>query len=177
MKRSLLVSITLVLTSLVTAVGQPQSGAAPRLTADFLRELGLRNIGPALMPGCVADVAVDPRNRSVWYVAMASIGLWKTTNRGLTWRPIFDQGGSYSLGCVTLDPKNSDVVWLGTGENQALRSVSFGGGRCGGPLVKSGKFTATLNKVVNGQTTPLGEPQTFEVVPLPGVPAAGGTRP
>jgi photosystem II stability/assembly factor-like uncharacterized protein len=99
-----------------------------KLTAANVDELKLRSIGPALSPGRVADIAIDPRNRSVWYVATASGGLWKTSNRGLTWTPIFDDGGSYSLGCVTLDPNNPDVVWLGTGENQALRSVSFGDG-------------------------------------------------
>ena len=59
---------------------------------------------------------------------MASGGLWKTTNRGVTWRPIFDQYGSYSIGCVSIDPKNSDQIWLGTGENQSQRSVGFGDG-------------------------------------------------
>src|SRR5207247_5515804 len=76
----------------------------------------------------IADIAVDPRNRSVWYVATASGGLWKTVNHGVTFQPIFDDGGSYSLGCVTVDPKNSDIVWLGTGENQAQRAIGYGDG-------------------------------------------------
>lgn len=88
----------------------------------------MRSLGPAATPGRIADIAIDPRNRSVWYVATASGGLWKTLNRGNTWKPVFDDGGSYSLGCVTLDPQNPDTVWLGSGENQALRSVSFGDG-------------------------------------------------
>ena len=98
------------------------------LTEETTRELRLRSIGPAVTPGRVADVAVDPRNRSVWYVATASSGLWKTSNRGTTWQPIFDDGGSYSLGSVTVDPNDSDVVWLGTGENESQRSVGFGDG-------------------------------------------------
>jgi photosystem II stability/assembly factor-like uncharacterized protein len=97
-------------------------------SADLFRGLELRNIGPMLTPGRIADVAVDPRNGSVWYVATASSGLWKTTNHGETFTPIFDDGGSYSLGCVTLDPKNPDVVWLGTGENQSQRAVGYGDG-------------------------------------------------
>ena len=88
----------------------------------------MRNILGTFSSGRIADVAVDPRNRSVWYVATASGGLWKTTNRGLTFSPIFDDGGSYSLGCVTLDPKNPDIVWLGTGENQAQRAIGYGDG-------------------------------------------------
>src|SRR5881397_4119699 len=83
-----------------------QQPPAPRLTSGVVRDLQLRNITGTFSSGRIADVAVDPRNRSVWYVATASGGLWKTTHRGLTFQPIFDQGGSYSLGCVTLDPKN-----------------------------------------------------------------------
>ena len=80
---------------------------APRLNAELLRGLPLRNIGPALEPGRIADIAVDPRNRSVWYVATASSGLWKTRNRGESWEPIFDDGGSYSLGCVDARSESS----------------------------------------------------------------------
>jgi photosystem II stability/assembly factor-like uncharacterized protein len=119
-----------------------ESAEAPKLNAELLRGLPLRNIGPALEPGRIADIAVDPRNRSVWYVATASSGLWKTRNRGESWEPIFDDGGSYSLGCVTLDPNHPDVVWLGSGENQALRSVSFGTG-----LYKSTDAGETWNRV------------------------------
>src|SRR5262249_30168328 len=98
------------------------------LPADAVRGLPLRSLGPALAPGRVGDIAVDPRDRKVWYVAVASGGLWKTTDAGKSWQPIFDHYGSYSLGCVTLDPNNPDVVWLGTGAHQAQRSVGFRGG-------------------------------------------------
>jgi hypothetical protein len=59
--------------------------------------------------GRIHDVAIDPRNRSIWYVASASGGLWKTTNRGLTFSPIFDDG-PYSLGCIAIDPRNPDTL-------------------------------------------------------------------
>src|SRR5580692_83584 len=108
-----------------TAADQPPGAA---LGPDSLRGLELRGIGPARFPGRVQDIAVDPKNQSVWFIATASSGLWKTRNHGLTFEPVFDQGGSYSLGNVVVDPKDSEVVWLGTGENQALRSVSFGDG-------------------------------------------------
>jgi photosystem II stability/assembly factor-like uncharacterized protein len=108
------------------AAKDEQSG--PVLTTELLSGIGLRGIGPALTPGRVGDIAVDPRDRSVWYVAVASGGLWKTTNRGISWTPIFDKYGSYSIGCVTLDSKNPDIVWLGAGENQSQRSVGFGDG-------------------------------------------------
>jgi hypothetical protein len=105
-----------------------QQPGAPRLTADLLRDFQVRNIQGTFSSGRIADVAVDPRNRSVWYVATASGGLWKTENRGISFEPVFDQGGAYSLGCVTVDPKNPDVVWLGTGENQAQRAIGWGDG-------------------------------------------------
>jgi photosystem II stability/assembly factor-like uncharacterized protein len=107
------------------ADGQPGAG---KLTAELVRGLELRGIGPAFRPGRIADVVVDPRNRKVWYVATASSGLWKTTDAGTTWTPIFDRYVSYSFGCLALDPKNPDIVWLGTGENQSQRSVGFGDG-------------------------------------------------
>lgn len=100
----------------------------PRLTSDLVAEIPLRTLGPALKPGRVADITINPRNRSTWYLTVASGGLWKTTNRGSDWTPIFDEGGSYSLGCVTLDPNDPEVVWLGTGENSSNRSVGYGDG-------------------------------------------------
>jgi photosystem II stability/assembly factor-like uncharacterized protein len=105
-----------------------QPGAAPRLTTELVSGLPVRNISGVFSSGRIADVAVDPHNRSVWYAATASGGLWKTSNRGLNWAPVFDDGGSYSLGVVVVDPKNSDVVWLGTGENQAQRAIGYGDG-------------------------------------------------
>ncbi len=107
---------------------QAQSAARFPLNANALKELELRNIANSSSSGRVADVAVDPRNRSIWYVATAAGGLWKTFNRGLNWQPIFDSGGSYSLGCIAIDPGNPDVVWLGTGENQSQRAIGFGDG-------------------------------------------------
>jgi photosystem II stability/assembly factor-like uncharacterized protein len=96
--------------------------------AEALRKLELRSIGPSLTTGRISDVAVDPKNPSVWYVAVSAGNLWKTENRGNTWTPIFEDYGSYSLGAVTVDPRDSNVVWLGTGENNNQRSVSFGDG-------------------------------------------------
>src|SRR5512145_259275 len=95
--------------ALAAASSLNAQGAAPvATTTDPLAALAFRSVGPAITSGRIADVAIDPRNRSTWYVASASGGLWKTTNRGLTFQPIFDEGGSYSLGCVTVDQKNPD---------------------------------------------------------------------
>lgn len=87
-----------------------------------------RNIGPALTSGRVADIAVNPDNPYEYYVATASGGVWKTINSGLTYTPVFDNQGSYSIGCVTIDPSNSNVIWIGTGENNGQRSVAYGDG-------------------------------------------------
>ena len=90
--------------------------------------LTARSIGPALMGGRIADIAVHPTNRSEWYVAVGSGGLWKTLNSGTTWTPIFDDQPSYSIGCVAIDPRNSQVIWVGTGENVSGRHVGWGDG-------------------------------------------------
>lgn len=90
--------------------------------------LSFRLVGPALTSGRIADIAVDPRNQNVWYVAAASGGAWKTTNHGTTFNPIFDNQASYSIGCVTLAPSNPNTVWVGSGENNNQRSVAYGDG-------------------------------------------------
>lgn len=109
--------------------GRSGPGAdSPRLAADTLKGLELRNLGPAFMSGRIADVAIDPGDPSVWYVAVGSGGVWKTVNAGTTWTPIFDGESSYSIGCVTLDPSNPQTVWVGTGENVGGRHVGFGDG-------------------------------------------------
>jgi photosystem II stability/assembly factor-like uncharacterized protein len=125
MKRILLPVSLAALLSLGLTLAQ-QSGSP--MTAETFKALELRNISGTFSSGRIADVAVNPRNRSIWYVATASGGLWKTVNHGLTFQPVFDDYGSYSLGCVTVDPGNPDTVWLGTGENQAQRAIGYGDG-------------------------------------------------
>jgi len=90
--------------------------------------LNLREIGPALTSGRIIDLAVDPRDGRVWYIATAGGGVWKTTNSGTSFAPIFDDQKSFSIGCVTIDPHDSLVVWVGSGENNSQRSVSMGDG-------------------------------------------------
>ena len=93
-----------------------------------LEAFNLRNLGPAFLSGRIADIKTHPENESVWYVATGSSGVWKTVNAGTTWTPIFDDQPSYSTGCITLDPSNPDVVWVGTGENVGGRHVAYGDG-------------------------------------------------
>ncbi|WP_224484901.1 WD40/YVTN/BNR-like repeat-containing protein [Robertkochia aurantiaca] len=88
----------------------------------------MRNIGPAFLSGRIADIVFHPENDNIWYVAVGSGGVWKTENAGTTWTPLFDDQSSYSTGCITLDPSNPEVVWVGTGENVGGRHVAYGDG-------------------------------------------------
>src|SRR5262245_49987870 len=101
---------------------------ADPMSAPTFNGLRLRLIGPAFASGRVSGFAVDPSNPARYFVAVASGGVWKTVNSGITWTPVFDNEGSYSIGCIVLDPKNPLTVWVGTGENNSQRSVSYGNG-------------------------------------------------
>src|SRR5215216_6327097 len=118
----------LVLVLCAAAAAINLNGQSDRMTRETFKDFAFRSIGPGLTTGRIQDVAVDPKNPSVWYVAAASGNLWKTENRGNTFAPAFDEYGAYSLGAVVVDQKDSNIVWLGTGENANQRSVSFGDG-------------------------------------------------
>ena len=106
----------------------PAAPAKPKYDDSTFAGLELRGIGPALVSGRVVDIAVDPRDKRVWYVAVAAGGVWKTTNNGTTFTPVFDDQNSFSIGCVTIDPNDSLTVWAGSGENNSQRAVSWGDG-------------------------------------------------
>lgn len=134
-RRLALLPLTLLVASAGAVASSPEKAKEPRPApvrasseTDAFAGLELRGIGPALLSGRVGDLAVHPAKRGTWYVAVSSGGVWKTTNAGTTWTPVFDAEGSYSIGCVTLDPKNPRVVWVGTGENNSQRSVGYGDG-------------------------------------------------
>ncbi len=101
---------------------------ADKMTASTFSGLEMRSIGPALASGRITDFAVNPDDHREYYVAVASGNVWKTSNAGVTYRPVFDQYGAYSIGCVTIDPNNPHTVWVGTGENNSQRSVGYGDG-------------------------------------------------
>jgi photosystem II stability/assembly factor-like uncharacterized protein len=98
------------------------------LSAATFAPFRLRNLGPAFTSGRITSLAVHPELASHYYAGAASGGVWKTVNNGITWTPVFDREGSYSIGVVALDPRNPAVVWVGTGENNNQRSVSYGDG-------------------------------------------------
>ncbi len=96
--------------------------------AALLSGMKFRNIGPALMSGRIADIAIHPVNQNTWYVAVGSGGVWKTENSGTTWQPVFEGQTSYSVGCLTIDPGNPERIWVGAGENVGGRHVGYGDG-------------------------------------------------
>ncbi|RMG48527.1 MAG: glycosyl hydrolase [Acidobacteria bacterium] len=99
-----------------------------RMVEETFTGLELRAIGPALTSGRITDIAVHPSRPEIFYVAAASGGVWKTTNGGTTFTPVFDDQGSYSIGCLAIDPNDPLTVWVGTGENNSQRSVGYGDG-------------------------------------------------
>jgi photosystem II stability/assembly factor-like uncharacterized protein len=115
---------SLITTAHAAAQEQPEAG----LNETTLEGLAWRSTGPALMAGRIADIVFHPEDRSTWYVGVGSGGVWKTVNRGITWTPIFDDQGSYSIGCLAIDPNNPNTLWVGTGENVSGRHVGYGDG-------------------------------------------------
>lgn len=93
-----------------------------------LSSFKFRSVGPSFMSGRIIDLAFNPNKSSEYYVAVASGGVFKTTNGGTTFQAIFEKYGAFSVGCVSLDPNNANVVWVGTGEANSQRSVGYGDG-------------------------------------------------
>src|SRR5512145_1809648 len=108
--------------------GGPQERPSDPMSSPTFSGLRFRSIGPAVTSGRVIAFAVDPNDRARYFVAVASGGVWKTVNSGTTWTPVFDNYGAYSIGAIALDPKDTSVVWVGTGERNSQRSVGYGDG-------------------------------------------------
>ncbi|MEL6859167.1 MAG: glycosyl hydrolase [Pseudomonadota bacterium] len=93
-----------------------------------LASLPLRLIGPAYPSGRISDFAFFSGGHHDYLVGVASGGLWHTQNAGATWTPIFDKEGTYAIGVVEIAASDENTIWVGTGENNAQRSVAFGDG-------------------------------------------------
>jgi photosystem II stability/assembly factor-like uncharacterized protein len=105
-----------------------EAAVEPPFNQLNLNGLKFRSVGPAITSGRIADIAVHPHQTKIWYIAVASGGVWKTENAGVTFSPLFDDQASFSTACITLDPNNPNVVWVGTGESNNQRSVAYGDG-------------------------------------------------
>lgn len=116
----------------LSAFAAKKDGEEPKdkskLNSGALSAFKFRAVGPALTSGRVADIAINEKIAGTYYVAAASGGVWKTENWGTTYKPIFDKQGSYSIGCISIDPSNPHTIWVGTGENNNQRSVAYGDG-------------------------------------------------
>jgi len=106
----------------------PPIAAAAPLDSATLAGFRWRNIGPANMGGRVADVVGIPSPSKTFYVAAAGGGIWKTTNAGTTFRPVFDDQRVISMGALAIAPSDTNQVWAGTGEQNSRNSISPGGG-------------------------------------------------
>ena len=109
---------------LVLALAASLASDPAMLTTD----LQWRAIGPAITGGRVDDIAVDESHPDTVYVGAATGGVWKTVNGGTTWKPIFDDFGTTSIGDIAVSRSNPNIVWVGTGEANNRQSSSWGNG-------------------------------------------------
>jgi len=117
---------------LAQQAGQPPAAQLPppinQSDDPILKRFVWRSIGPANMGGRVDDIAVNENSPSTFYVGFATGGIWKTTNNGTTWTPIFDKYPVSSIGDIALSPSSPDIIYVGTGEPNNRQSSSFGAG-------------------------------------------------
>jgi photosystem II stability/assembly factor-like uncharacterized protein len=106
----------------------PDGSVGQSIVTDKLKNLEFREIGPAVMGGRIDDFGVVESNPNIVYVGTASGGVWKTTNNGTTWEPVFDKEGVSTIGDIAIAPSDPAVVWVGTGEPNNRQSSSWGDG-------------------------------------------------
>ncbi len=129
MKRIFLLCLAIIFCLQIQAQRRKNTApVTPKIDPSVFNGVKMRNLTPARTGGRIVDVAIHPQNHSIRLVATASGGVWKTVNAGTTWKPVFDGEGSFSTGTIEFDPNNPNIAWVGTGENNAQRSVSKGDG-------------------------------------------------
>jgi len=118
---------TVLLGSLMFAASAPAQEA--KFDSDTISGLGARNIGSATMSGRVSAIAaVKEDGRLTVYVGAASGGVWKSSNGGTTFKPVFDKEAVQSIGAIAIDPQSPKTIWVGTGEAWTRNSTSVGEG-------------------------------------------------
>lgn len=129
-RRIRLVVIVCTVSIALLALGGPVTGqpGSSELTSEILNGLRARSVGPAVTGGRIHDIEALPNDPATIYVASASGGLWKTTNKGTTWTPLFQDQAVSTFGDVTIAPSNPEIVWVGTGEQNNRQSSSWGNG-------------------------------------------------
>jgi photosystem II stability/assembly factor-like uncharacterized protein len=118
-----------VMAAAALATGSSAQAQDAKFDSDTISGLGARNIGSATMSGRIAALtAVKEDGRLTVYIGAASGGVWKSTNGGTTFKPVFDKTTAQSIGAIAIDPQNSKTIWVGTGEPWTRNSVSIGDG-------------------------------------------------
>ena len=135
----------------ILLAGAAITPGAPQNSTDKFKNLEFREIGPAVMGGRIDDFAVVESNPNIVYVGTASGGVWKTTNNGTTWEPVFDKEGVSTIGDIAIAPSDPSVVWVGTGEPNNRQSSSWGDG-----IYKSLDAGKTWKKMGLGATHHIG---------------------
>ncbi len=130
---SLTLCFALAVSAQNTAPPAGRSGRGGNANQDPINErtfaaLRARQIGPAMISGRILQIAVFPDSPSHYMIALAAGNIFMTENNGTTWTPVFENYGSYSIGWITIDPKNPSIVWVGTGENNSQRAAAYGDG-------------------------------------------------
>lgn len=128
MTRAIALLGLMVLAIAISVIPAALAQSAEEDKASPLASLPLRAIGPAYPSGRISDFAFFPSGYHDYLAATASGGLWRTRNAGATWTPVFDNEGTYAIGVVEIAPSDEKTIWVGTGENNAQRSVAFGDG-------------------------------------------------
>ncbi len=126
MKRKNIRLVLSVFILISTAFGALSFGAV-KINPAVFGDIKARNIGPAVMSGRITDIQCPPNNPNTIYVGTAGGGVWKSEDRGITFKPVFDKY-TMSIGCITIDPKKPETVWVGTGETNMRNSISVGTG-------------------------------------------------
>ena len=128
MKKILKITLSLIFVFSMTNSFSQKNKKDVKNESSLYSGLKFRSVGPAFMSGRIADIAINPDNENEWYAAVGSGGVWKTVNAGTTWQPLTDNQSFYSTGSITIDPNNTNTIWLGTGENVGGRHVGVGKG-------------------------------------------------
>ena len=98
------------------------------ITTNQLDQLTFRNIGPSVAGGRIHDIEILPNDPATVFIASASGGIWKSTNKGTTWKPVFDDQAVSTFGDMAISLSNPDVIYAGSGEQQNRQSTSWGNG-------------------------------------------------
>ena len=104
------------------------SGRMDRSASSIISNLEFVNIGPTIMSGRIVDIDANVADPTYMYVAYASGGLWRSSNNGQSFEPLFDHEAVMTIGDIAVDWSNNEVIWVGTGENNSSRSSYSGTG-------------------------------------------------